>query len=253
MHRQHSLLPFSRHYSHSTHPFLDLLQISADDSTISVNSSETPTLLPILKRHLDVKRRGLMLSIPFVTVNEYLWMLRAVSEQMASAGRQGMFYLAAAVSDFFLPPERMVREHARTPRSSRCHCTNIRARPFSQSEHKIQSSTAFSSAETDDGRLTLTMDQVPKILRPLVQEWAHEGYIVSFKVRSVVLLFAPIYLLAHSPPGSNSSKRTRSSFFLKLEVRSSTTATSWSSATTSTAASSKSSLSSPRAKSNGFD
>lgn len=27
------------------------------------------------------------------------------------------------------------------------------------------------------------MDQVPKVLRPLVQEWTPEGYIVSFKVR----------------------------------------------------------------------
>jgi hypothetical protein len=26
------------------------------------------------------------------------------------------------------------------------------------------------------------MDQVPKVLRPLVQEWTPEGYIVSFKV-----------------------------------------------------------------------
>ena len=27
------------------------------------------------------------------------------------------------------------------------------------------------------------MDQVPKVLRPLVQEWIPEAYIVSFKVR----------------------------------------------------------------------
>lgn len=28
------------------------------------------------------------------------------------------------------------------------------------------------------------MDQVPKVLKPLVQEWIPEGYIVSFKVRT---------------------------------------------------------------------
>lgn len=27
------------------------------------------------------------------------------------------------------------------------------------------------------------MDQVPKILKPLVSEWTKEGYVVSFKVR----------------------------------------------------------------------
>ena len=42
-----------------------------------------------------------------------------------------------------------------------------------QAEHKIQSG---------HGTLSLEMDQVPKVLRPLVQEWTPEGYIVSFKV-----------------------------------------------------------------------
>ncbi|KAJ9092952.1 hypothetical protein QFC19_008550 [Naganishia cerealis] len=59
-----------------------------------------------------------------------------------------MFYLAAAVSDFFLPQDRVA-------------------------EHKIQSTK---------GNLTLEMDQVPKVLRPLVKEWIPEAFIVSFKV-----------------------------------------------------------------------
>ena len=28
------------------------------------------------------------------------------------------------------------------------------------------------------------MDQVPKVLKPMVQRWAPEGYVVSFKVRA---------------------------------------------------------------------
>lgn len=32
------------------------------------------------------------------------------------------------------------------------------------------------------------MDQVPKILKPLVNEWTPEGYIVSFKVGALVPL-----------------------------------------------------------------
>jgi hypothetical protein len=42
-----------------------------------------------------------------------------------------------------------------------------------QSEHKIQSGK---------GSLVLEMDQVPKILKPMVDEWTPEGFIVSFKV-----------------------------------------------------------------------
>ena len=43
-----------------------------------------------------------------------------------------------------------------------------------QSEHKIQSGK---------GNLSIEMDQVPKILKPMVDEWTKDGYIVSFKVR----------------------------------------------------------------------
>lgn len=115
LHRQHSLLPFTRHYSHSTHPFLDLLQLSpsspsdpSSEQTITVDPAAAAHLLPILKRHLAVKEEGTLLSVPFVTVNEYLWLLRGVSEEMGAVGREGLFYLAAAVSDFFLPGTRMV-------------------------------------------------------------------------------------------------------------------------------------------------
>jgi phosphopantothenate---cysteine ligase (ATP) len=49
-----------------------------------------------------------MLKIDFVTVAEYLFLLRSVTRQMAAAGCRSMFYLAAAVSDFYIPEEKMV-------------------------------------------------------------------------------------------------------------------------------------------------
>ncbi|CED82565.1 Uncharacterized conserved protein with similarity to phosphopantothenoylcysteine synthetase/decarboxylase [Phaffia rhodozyma] len=178
LHRQHSLLPFSRHYSHSTRPFLDLLTIKPDVSPSSSTSAETSSsskievhppeisrLLPILAKHHQVQEEGTLLTIPFVTVNEYLWLLRGISQVMGSehgVGRHGLFYLAAAVSDFYLPEEKMA-------------------------EHKIQSGPVAGS----DGRLTLVMDQVPKILKPLVSEWTKEGYVVSFKLETDESLLLP--------------------------------------------------------------
>lgn len=84
---------------------------------------------------------------------------------MTPLGRRGLFYLAAAVSDFFLPEEKTV--------SLTCVCIPDAKLIGIQAEHKIQSG---------HGTLSLEMDQVPKVLRPLVQEWMPEGYIVSFKV-----------------------------------------------------------------------
>lgn len=44
-------------------------------------------------------------------------------------------------------------------------------------EHKIQSG---------DGSLVLQMEQVPKVLKPLVLSWANRGFTVSFKVSPCV-------------------------------------------------------------------
>lgn len=114
MHRQFSLQPFSRHYSHSTNPFLDFLEIEASeqelDSTprISVTPEKRPDLLEVLTAYKTVHALGTLHTLTFVTVNDYLWLLRAVSQEMATLGRRSMFYLAAAVSDFFLPRQKMV-------------------------------------------------------------------------------------------------------------------------------------------------
>lgn len=162
LHRQHSLQPFSRHYSHSTNPFLDLLEVVGEDldlkgkgvfreddlkgmlfppipaaapispSTSSSNRTYNDTrspqiqippphlnpMLSLLRSYKVVKSLGILHSIAFTTVDEYLFLLRGVSSVMSNAmdaegkalGRRGMFYLAAAVSDFFIPTQRMVSQ-----------------------------------------------------------------------------------------------------------------------------------------------
>lgn len=105
----------------------------------------------------------------FVTVNDYLWLLKELAEIVKPLGKRAMFYLAAAVSDFFLPQDRVV-----SPPPPRCVCRVYADPRVAEAEHKIQSTK---------GNLTLEMDQVPKVLRPLVQEWIPEAFIVSFKVR----------------------------------------------------------------------
>jgi len=156
MHRQFSLQPFSRHYSHSTNPFLDLLEIdeppegSTATPSISVIPPKRAHLLEVLKTYKLVQKAGTMLTLNFVTVNDYLWLLRAVSQELSVLGKDAMYYLAAAVSDFFLPRQKM-------------------------SVHKIQSGK---------GSLHIEMDQVPKILKPMVAEWTRQGFVVSFKLET---------------------------------------------------------------------
>ncbi|CAO1637112.1 unnamed protein product [Sympodiomycopsis kandeliae] len=169
MHRQHSLSPYTRHYSHTTNPFLDLLDDPSkhagehDSEGIRVQPSSTEQLRPVLKDYLLHSRseeqggKGTLLRLPFVTVNDYLFLLREMSRVMEPLGRKGMYYLAAAVSDFFVPNQR-------TP------------------EHKIQSGK---------GSLVIEMDQVPKVLNSMVKKWVPEGFIVSFKLETDIDLLIP--------------------------------------------------------------
>lgn len=63
----------------------------------------------MLRAYNAAQEAGSLLQIDFQTINDYLWLLKRVSGVMAPLGRRGMFYLAAAVSDFFLPEDKMVR------------------------------------------------------------------------------------------------------------------------------------------------
>lgn len=177
LHRQFSLLPYSRHYSHSTNCFLDYMSYS-EDGPVAVQSRYQDEMGKVLREYRKVKKDGLLLLLPFVTVNDYLWHLKSLAELMQPLGSDGLFYLAAAVSDFFVPAEKMV-------------------------EHKIQSSEDFNNtataAKTKNGGpgtpkqpaahmegklLKIDLDPVPKFLKLLVDGWAPRAMIVSFKLET---------------------------------------------------------------------
>jgi len=97
-------------------------------------------MLPILQRHHDAHSQGALLMVPYVTVNEYLWLLRAISEVMGGdqgVGREGLFYLACAVSDFFLPADKMVStcvSPSQAPRQSQADARrHLSTRPSTRS------------------------------------------------------------------------------------------------------------------------
>lgn len=58
-------------------------------------------MLSVWRRYRDAGDR--LLALPFVTITDYLFELRAISRIMHRLGPNGLLYLAAAVSDFFLP------------------------------------------------------------------------------------------------------------------------------------------------------
>lgn len=93
-----------------------------------------------------------LFQIYFTTVAEYLSHLKGIAEVLNKVDQIScpLFFLAAAVSDFYIPL-------GETP------------------THKIQS-----SAEP----LVLTLQPVPKTLVLLTQHWVPKGYFVSFKLET---------------------------------------------------------------------
>lgn len=55
-----------------------------------------------------VRAAGTLLMIEYNTLSEYLFLLRGVAESLAPHGPSIMLYLAAAVSDFYVPSQDMV-------------------------------------------------------------------------------------------------------------------------------------------------
>ncbi|CAM1502160.1 Fc.00g041440.m01.CDS01 [Cosmosporella sp. VM-42] len=172
LHRQFSLLPYSRHYSHATDCFLDFLT-EGEGGSVEVRKESEEGVKDVLRKYRKARDDNMLLTLPFVTIVDYLHELREIASLMRPLGRAGLLYLAAAVSDFFVPPDRIA-------------------------EHKIQSTNAVKTAEDEETfdnfdsspavprskRLIVDLDPVPKFLKNLVDGWAPEGMIVSFKLET---------------------------------------------------------------------
>jgi hypothetical protein len=128
---------------------VDIFKLEADGSVCVAVDSHTE-LAQAARRATQVVQEGTFLQIQFTTLFEYVAYLEALSTALAPLGPSVIFYLAAAVSDFFVPWRDLA-------------------------EHKIQSS---------GGELHLTLQRVPKALGTLKTRWAPEAMVVSFKLET---------------------------------------------------------------------
>ncbi|KAK8073718.1 hypothetical protein PG994_004617 [Apiospora phragmitis] len=191
LHRQFSLLPYSRHYSHSTDCFLDFLH-EADDGSVVANPTHQEKMLSVLRKYNDAKRERKLLMIPFTTITDYLHELRAVAQLMRPLGPNGLLYLAAAVSDFFVPSDRMSEHKIQSTNATEgfkkeqgptTMADKPRRRNTDDSEETFDNFDS-SPAVPRSKRLIIDLDPVPKFLKSLVDGWAPEGMIVSFKLET---------------------------------------------------------------------
>eukprot|EP00744_Colponema_vietnamica_P012553 GILI01017613.1.p1 GENE.GILI01017613.1~~GILI01017613.1.p1 ORF type:complete len:317 (-),score=107.34 GILI01017613.1:19-969(-) len=145
--REGSAMPFLRHLAPGALTSRHLNNFSlAEDGSISV--SGCPSFAAALADYALYKPN--LLVVDFVSIISYIFYLRSISLVLAAAGARAMFFLAAAVSDFFIPESKMAT-------------------------HKIQSS---------EGPLELKLFEVPKMLKELTSTWAPNCFTVSFKLET---------------------------------------------------------------------
>ena len=145
LYRASTLQPFHRHFSQTK--FLNMLDI-LENGTLQINAQYETMVNKILLQFKEDKKR--LLEISFTTLNDYLWLLKSVCHELKVFGNKAMLYLAAAVSDFYIPNQDMV-------------------------EHKMQSS---------EGAPSVQLKIVPKMLAPLVKNWVPDAFVVSFKLET---------------------------------------------------------------------
>ncbi|KAK0729798.1 DNA/pantothenate metabolism flavoprotein [Lasiosphaeris hirsuta] len=187
LHRQFSLLPFSRHYSHATDCFLDFLREGPNGSVVA-RDEDAGRMLQVLRKYRSARDRHMFLDLPFVSISDYLHELRSIARLMQPLGPRGLLYLAAAVSDFFVPPERMSEHKIQSTNAVDSAPSNSKKSPSSDkgSDNEEETFDNFDSspAVPRSKSLVVDLDPVPKFLKNLVEGWSPQGMIVSFKLET---------------------------------------------------------------------
>ena len=188
LHRQFSLLPYSRHYSHSTNCFLDFMDEGVPESgdgngPIQVRAEYQDQMRDVLRKYRYAKENHRLLLLPFTTISEYLFELRLLAKLMHPLGSRALFYLAAAVSDFFIPRDRMAEHKIQSSEEVRQRERGQGQGTEAGTEEKEEESGQQNGQQSK--RLVIDLDPVPNFLHRLVDGWAPgNSMIVSFKLET---------------------------------------------------------------------
>lgn len=129
--------------------------------------THSQVLQSTLRSYNNIVQQGLLMTVNFVTVEDYLQRLQMCSEAISTCGSLALVYLAAAVSDFYIPLEKRVVH-------------KIQSRDYG-----LESSESFNSTEiNEDNTLTLTLYPVPKVIPTLRKEWCPNAFVASFKLET---------------------------------------------------------------------
>eukprot|EP00041_Stephanoeca_diplocostata_P007736 m.111755 g.111755 ORF g.111755 m.111755 type:complete len:305 (+) comp17010_c0_seq3:97-1011(+) len=128
------------------------------------------------------------LSISFTTLVDYMYLLRETARALDTAGPRAMLYLAAAVSDFYIP-QRLMSEHKIQSRAYPVGCSESQTGAAKVYDGNDGAQPAVSDGHPP-GSLTLVLHPVPKILSLVTKEWCRRAFTVTFKLETDASILA---------------------------------------------------------------
>jgi phosphopantothenate-cysteine ligase len=147
------------------------------------------------QRQVHVVQDRRLLTVSFRTVQDYLQKLESCSRLMGrSCGRMACLYLAAAVSDFYIPPHALSTHKIQSSKKNRkqtsktttaAAATTANNNTNQKPEAEKDASVPPTCPEEDEAdTMELTLYHVPKQLGKLRKEWAPQAFITSFKLET---------------------------------------------------------------------
>lgn len=144
--------------------------------TLHPNLIHSTVLRSTIRDYSRIRRHGILITVEFTTVDEYLDKLRLCSEALHTCGSLGLVYLTAAVSDFYVPYDKLAT-HKIQSRDYGIDTSSSTSLP--NSEERGDAMTVQS-----DGTLTVTFYPVPKMIPKIRRIWCPDAYVVSFKLET---------------------------------------------------------------------
>ncbi|KAF6110808.1 phosphopantothenoylcysteine synthetase [Phyllostomus discolor] len=109
LYRARSAFPFAHRFPPQT--WLSALRPSSPATsgflTLEVEEKALPGFAAALRSYQEAAAAGTFLAVEFTTLADYLHLLQAAAQALNPLGPSAMFYLAAAVSDFYVPVSEM--------------------------------------------------------------------------------------------------------------------------------------------------
>jgi len=196
---------------------------SRDKTSLVLNPRliNSPLLQSTLRNYNHIKHQGLLLTIDFQTVDDYLYKLQLCSKALHVCGSLALVYLAAAVSDFYIPDEKkaMHKIQSRDYRIRSKVTPTVHDDEGQKNETKDKDEMRIHS----DNTLTVTLYPVPKVIPTLRKHWCPNAFVVSFKLETDPLILQQKSVLAmerndvHLVIGNELATRYEKVFILSRE------------------------------------